>query len=179
MKLSITQDPLMNERSARVLAGLVLSSLILAWLAEARWVLPVLTMGFFSRAVFGPRCSPLARLAAAVAARLWAVRPAAAAPKRFAQAIGAGCLTAASLAAYGGHAALGWGLAGVVALFAALEASLGFCVGCWIYGRLAARGLVAPDVCVDCARPAPGEGAGGADSIGAGGTPRASAVRAP
>jgi len=179
MKISSPQEPLTNERAARVLAGTVLAALVGAWLADARWVLPVLAIGFCSRALYGPRYSPLARLASAVALRLWAVRAAAAAPKRFAQAIGAGCLTVASLAVLGGHPALGWGLAGVVALFAALEASLGFCAGCWLYGRLAARGLVSPDVCVDCARPAPGEGGAGAVAMGAAGTSRASTVRAP
>ena len=37
---------------------------------------------------------------------------------------------------------------------ATLEASLAFCMGCWIYARLQALGLIAADACTDCA-PAP------------------------
>ncbi|MBN1609014.1 MAG: DUF4395 domain-containing protein [Polyangiaceae bacterium] len=145
-----------NDRSARVLAACILVTIAAAWSIGARWVLPVLAVGFVVRALWGPRYSMLARLASAVANRLGPVRLVSAAPKRFAQAIGAGCLTLSSL---GGYPRVGWAIGGAVALFAALEATLGFCFGCWLYGTLAARGLMQPDICVDCVRPA-----GGVDS---------------
>ena len=44
-------------------------------------------------------------------------------------------LLAASVALFFGDARVGWGLAGVVAVFAALEASMGLCVVCKIYAR--------------------------------------------
>ena len=31
------------------------------------------------------------------------------------------------------------------------EAALGFCLGCWMYGRLQRVGLIPDDACVDCA----------------------------
>jgi hypothetical protein len=59
------------------------------------------------------------------------------APKRFAWLLGAGlgvtCLTMRML-----HAPTSWLIGVVVACFALtwLESVLGFCVGCWLYGRL-------------------------------------------
>jgi Domain of unknown function (DUF4395) len=148
----------LNERAARLTAAFVAVALLLAGLTGSVWLLPVLALGFVLRATAGPRFSPLARLAAALALRFWPVRPVAAAPKRFAQGIGAAVLASASLLAYGGYAATAWGLAGVVALLATLEATLGFCMGCWIYGRLQRNGWLGPAVCVDCAPARPVRG---------------------
>jgi hypothetical protein len=139
-----------NERAARLTAAFVAAALLLAGLTDSAWLLPVLALGFVLRVTVGPRFSPLARLAAALAARLLPLRPVAAAPKRFAQGIGAVVLTPAAVFAFGGYAQAAWVLAGVVALFATLEAALGFCMGCWIYGRLQLSGVLGPAVCVDC-----------------------------
>ena len=140
-----------NERAARLTAAFVAAILLLAGITGSAWLLPVLTLGFLLRVTVGPRYSPLARLAAALAARFWTAHPVAAAAKRFAQGIGALVLTTASALVYGGYAETAWALAGMVALFATLEATLGFCVGCWIYGRLQRNGWLGPAVCVDCA----------------------------
>ncbi len=147
-----------NERAARLTAAFVAVILLLAGLTGSAWLLPVLALGFVLRVTVGPRYSPLARLAAALAARFWTARPVAAAAKRFAQAIGAVVLTTASTLVYGGYAETAWALAGIVALFATLEATLGFCVGCWIYGRLQRNGWLGPAVCVDCAPARPVRG---------------------
>lgn len=148
----------LNERAARLTAGFVAVALLLAGLTGSVWLLPVLALGFVLRATVGPRFSPLARLAAVLAQRFWPARPVAAAPKRFAQGLGAAALTSASALAYAGYGATAWGLAGVVALFATLEATLGFCMGCWIYGRLQRNGWLGPAVCVDCAPARPVRG---------------------
>jgi hypothetical protein len=140
----------LNERAARLNAAFVVATILPAWLTSSTWILPLLALGFVLRATLGPRFSPLGRAASALAARLWPTHVVAAAPKRFAQGIGAVCLTAAALLAFTGHAPTGWALAGVVAVFATLEAALGFCMGCWIYGRLQATGLFGPAVCIDC-----------------------------
>jgi hypothetical protein len=39
----------------------------------------------------------------------------------------------------------------VLLVFAALEAGLGFCAGCWVFGRLIRAGIVSDDTCVECA----------------------------
>lgn len=139
-----------DERAARVSAALVGLTIGLAWVVHATWLVPLLALGFILRAAFGPRYSPLGRLAAALAARLQAARLVASAPKRFAQGIGATCLTAASALWVTGFETAAWILAALVAVFATLEAGAGFCMGCWIYGRLQASGLIGPAVCVDC-----------------------------
>jgi hypothetical protein len=144
-------DSLVDERAARVLAALVLATIAVAGFTDAGWAIAWVAAGFIVRAVWGPRFSVYARLASAVATRLWTVRLVAEAPKRFAQGIGAACLSLSSVLLLTGHSGLAWLVAGVVAVFAGLEAAVGLCVGCWIYGHLAARGLVQPEVCVDCA----------------------------
>ena len=52
-----------NERAARIVAGVVASSIALGIAFDARPVLVILAIGFWLRAGFGPRISPLARLA--------------------------------------------------------------------------------------------------------------------
>jgi hypothetical protein len=141
----------LNERAIRTNAAFVAVALLLAGLGGQTWLLPVLALGFVVRATVGPRFSPLARLASALAARIFAARPVTAAPKRFAQGIGAVVLTTAATLAYSGHAQAAWALAGMVAILASLEAGLGFCTGCWIYSRLQQAGILGPAVCVDCA----------------------------
>lgn len=59
-------------------------------------------------------------------------------PPRFANQVGAGFLTAATLAHLAGWSALGWAIGVMVALLATLAAATGLCVGCELY-RLAAR----------------------------------------
>ncbi len=149
--LSLPSYPLqVNERAARLTAAFVATALLLAGLTRSPWLLPILALGFVLRVTLGPRFSLLSRLAAALAARLFPPRPVSAAPKRFAQGFGATLLAVAATLAYLGSPRLAWDVAGVVALFATLEAALGFCAGCWIYGRLQSNGFLGPEVCVDC-----------------------------
>jgi hypothetical protein len=39
---------------------------------------------------------------------------------------------------------------GILALFAALEAGLGFCAGCFVFGYLMRWGLIPESVCREC-----------------------------
>jgi hypothetical protein len=141
-----------NERAARLVAGVVATSLVGAWAMGWGWVVPVLGLGFVLRWAWGPRFSPLGRGAAWLAARLWNVRLVAGPPKRFAQSIGAVCLLGASVLLLTGLGSAAWAVAGMVAGFAAMEAALGFCMGCWLYRHLPQRqGGVA--VCEECTVP--------------------------
>ncbi len=143
---------MVNERAARLVAGAVAFTLAAAWLTRTAWVVPLLGVDFVVRFVWGPRFSPLARLAAAAAPRLWDVRPVAGPPKRFAQGIGAACLLLSSALFWAGWSGAAWTLSGLVVLFASLESAIGFCMGCWIYGRLPRRRGVSP-ACLDCDPP--------------------------
>src|SRR4029453_2971476 len=59
-----------------------------------------------------------------------------AAPHRFAQGLGAAVLLAASVALLGGAPSIGWGLAAVVVVLAAVNLFFGFCAGCFLYFQL-------------------------------------------
>ncbi len=62
-------------------------------------------------------------------------------PHLFAQGVGAIFLLLSTLALLGGNALLGWLLAGIVIVLAAVNLFLGFCLGCFIYYQLARRGI--------------------------------------
>src|SRR5580765_3838189 len=65
-----------------------------------------------------------------------------AAPHRFAQGVGAAFLIAASLAFGLGAAVMGWVLAAIVVVLAAVNLFFGFCAGCFMYFQLARMGLI-------------------------------------
>jgi len=64
------------------------------------------------------------------------------APHRFAQGVGAAFLLAATLAFVAGASELGWVLAGIVAVLAAVNLFFGFCAGCFVYFQLTRAGLI-------------------------------------
>ncbi len=140
-----------NEYAARCVATGVIATLAVAAIFDQPWLFAVLAVGFLLRVGWGPRFSPLARLAMAIAARVWTPKPVTGAPKRFAQGIGATCMISSTALFFTGHAVAAWSLAGLVAVFAFLEASIAFCMGCTIYAQLQRWGVFPPDACVDCA----------------------------
>ena len=143
-----------NETSARLVAGAVAVLAVLAIAFQQGWLLPVLAYGFLARALTGPKLSPLGLLATRVVtprlhiSHRYAPGPA----KRFAQAIGAVFTFAATVLWYGaGEHTAALALAGVLALFASLEAAVGLCVGCRVFYLGMRLGLVPAHVCEDCA----------------------------
>lgn len=139
-----------NERAARLVAAVVSLSLCVALIWNLPWLVTVLAVGFLLRVAWGPRVSPLARVAVAAADRLWGSRPVPGAPKRFAQAIG-GALTCSATVLFVFHDdTAGWVLAGLVAAFAAFEALLAFCAGCFLFAQLQRMGAIRPDTCARC-----------------------------
>ena len=142
-----------NEKAARVVAGVVAVTAVVALVTEARWLLVPLAYGFWARVLTGPTLSPLGRLASQVVApRLGPPKTVAGPPKRFAQALGAAMTTVGAVAAVG-FAAHGVADAMLVAiLFAAtLEAAFALCLGCKLFALLMRAGLVPDEVCVQCA----------------------------
>ncbi|KNX37585.1 DUF4395 domain-containing protein [Luteipulveratus halotolerans] len=141
-----------NEKAARTVAAVVAATgavvLATGWL----WLLVPLAYGFIARVLTGPRLSPLGALAMKVVApRLGEPRPSPGPPKRFAQGIGA---TLTTVAAVGGLA-FGWTtlalvLTGVLVVFATLEAALGFCAGCYVFGHLMRLGVIPEETCAAC-----------------------------
>jgi hypothetical protein len=62
-------------------------------------------------------------------------------PHLFAQGIGGIFLLASTLALGLGASTVGWVLAGIVVVLAAVNLFLGFCLGCFIYYQFARRGI--------------------------------------
>jgi hypothetical protein len=145
-------DPVNEIASRLVAAGVVVASGVYLT-TEATWVLAVIAWGFWARVTCGPGLSPLALLVTQfIVPRLdVSPRPVPAAPKRFAQGIGAVMSTVALGAALAGFTtAAGVVMCGLVAA-AAGEAVFGFCVGCKIYGQAARAGWLPEPTCAPCA----------------------------
>ena len=142
-----------NEKAARVVAGVVAVTALVALLTGAYWLLVPLAYGFWARVLTGPTLSPLGRFASQVAApRLGAPKEVSGPPKRFAQGMGAAMTTAGAIAAL----ALGWDTVAdvfLVAMVAAatLESVFAYCLGCKVFGLLMRAGLVPDEVCAECA----------------------------
>src|SRR5664279_186546 len=92
-----------NEKAARVVAGLVVLA-VLATMATGRgWLMWFIALGFALRVLSGPRFSPFGLLATRVVApRLGPAKLVAGPPKRFAQGLGLAMSTASA-------ASLTWG----------------------------------------------------------------------
>jgi hypothetical protein len=85
-----------NENAARVVAGVVLVTVLVILATGAYWLLIPLTYGFWARVLTGPTLSPLGWTAQnVVAPRLGDKKPVPGPPKRFAQGMGAVMATAA------------------------------------------------------------------------------------
>lgn len=142
-----------NEKAARVVAGVVLAVAVATLATGAHWLLVPLAYGFWARMLTGPTLSPLGRFATRVAApRLGPPRYVPGPPKRFAQGIGAALTTAAAVAALALDApAVADGLLAVLVVAAGLESLAGFCLGCTAFAALMRAGLVPERVCLECA----------------------------
>lgn len=142
-----------DDRAARLVAtGVIVQSLIFVVFREW-WLLVPLAYGFVARVAAGPRFSPLALVVTRlVVPRLRGEsRAVAGPPKRFAQAIGTlFSVTALVLAVLDVRTAALVVIVGLVGA-ASLEALVGFCLGCAIFNRLIAWGVVPEAVCRDCA----------------------------
>jgi hypothetical protein len=142
-----------NEKAARVVAGVVLVMVIVTLVTGSYWLLIPLAYGFWARVLTGPTLSPLGWVAQnVIAPRLGPKTPVPGPPKRFAQAMGAAFSTAALVLALvvGDHTAADV----VLILFlpaAGLESIAGYCLGCKVFGLLMRVGLVPEEVCAECA----------------------------
>lgn len=64
------------------------------------------------------------------------------APHRFAQGLGGSVLLLASLSLWGGYGVLGWVLAWLVVVLAAVNLLFGFCAGCFAFYQLSRLGVI-------------------------------------
>jgi Domain of unknown function (DUF4395) len=142
-----------NEKAARVVAGVVALAGLAILLTGWHWLLAALAYGFWARVLTGPTLSPLGRLAMRVVApRLGPPKYVAGPPKRFAQGIGAALTTVASVLALGfGLDTAADVLTGLLVVAATLESVFALCLGCRIFAVLMRAGLVPEATCERCA----------------------------
>ncbi len=141
-----------NEKAARVVAGVVLALVVLTLATGWYWLLIPLAYGFWARVLTGPTLSPLGWTAQnIIAPRLGPKKPVPGPPKRFAQGMGAFMSTLALILAF----AVSHTAADVVLILflpaAGLESIFGYCVGCKIFGGLMRLGVIPETVCMECA----------------------------
>jgi hypothetical protein len=141
-----------NEKAARVVAAVVAVTAVLILATGAYWLLVPLAYGFVARVLTGPTLSPLGAFAMKVAApRLGRPKYVPGPPKRFAQGMGAIITVAAAvLALAAGATTAADVLLAAIAVAAALEAALAFCIGCRIFNGLMRAGVVPERVCAEC-----------------------------
>lgn len=142
-----------NEKAARLVAGVVALTSALALATGWTWLLVPLAYGFLARVLTGPTLSPLGRASMWAARRyLGEPRYVAGPPKRFAQAIGAACTTAGAIFVVGsGWETAAGALLSLMVVFATLESVFAYCVGCKLFALLMRAGIVPADICEDCA----------------------------
>ncbi len=142
-----------NEVSARLVATGVVLMAVAAIALDQPWLILVLAYGFIARVLAGPKLSPLGQLVTRVITPRLGISPryVAGPPKRFAQAIGAVFTITAAVLAFGfdqrGAAEV---VLGLLVVAAALEAALGFCLGCKAFALLMRTGVIPKEVCERC-----------------------------
>ena len=142
-----------NEWAARSVAFGVFTLSVLTLLTGWYWLTLVLFVGFLLRLGWGPRFSPLGRLAVhVIAPRLGTPRLVPGPPKRFAQGIGTVVTGLAAVLWLTTGSVVGPAvLLGILVVASGLEAFLNFCLGCWIFARLMSWGIIPTSVCEACA----------------------------
>jgi Domain of unknown function (DUF4395) len=141
-----------NEKAARVVAGVVAITALAALLVPAHWLVVPLAYGFWARVLTGPRLSPLGLLASRVIApRLGDPKIVAGPPKRFAQGVGAAITTAAVVALALGATGTVELLLALLVVAATLESALAFCLGCQAFALLMRAGVIPAAICAECA----------------------------
>jgi hypothetical protein len=142
-----------NDVAARMVAGMVVALGLAIILFQVPWLLFIMAYEFLARVFTGPSLSVMGSLATKGLLPLLGnpVRPVAGPPKQFAQAVGLGFSIASLLLYYVFHLPVAaYGVLGVLVFFAALEAVLGFCTGCFVFGYLMRWGLIPRDTCERC-----------------------------
>jgi hypothetical protein len=138
-----------NEKAARVVAGVVAVTGIIILATGWYWLLIPVAYGFWARVLTGPTLSPLARIAMKVAPG--EPRYVAGPPKRFAQGMGAAISTTAAVLALSGATTAAGVLVAMLVAAATLESVFAFCLGCQIFAGLMRLGVIPEAVCAECA----------------------------
>ena len=144
-------DPV-NDYAARFVATMVVI-LTLSFLVTANiWVLIFILYGFLARVLTGPTLSPIGLIATKILVPLFGnpEKLVPGPPKRFAQAIGLVLSTASLITYLFSDISTTRYLIGILGFFASLEAFIGFCTGCYVFGWMIRFRLIPESVCEYC-----------------------------
>ena len=130
-----------DPRGPRFNQAVLTVVLLVAFVADLRFLVPIMAVVLFLGAAFGAPYGPFLRLYSTV------IRPRLGPPKhledprppRFAATVGTVFLAASSVAFLLDAQVLAWALALVVAVLAGLAATSGLCIGCELYLLVARR----------------------------------------
>ena len=129
-----------DSRAPRVNQGAVALVTILALILGASWLVALQALQLIVGLTLGRRfCLACVAYFELVQPRIGEGELEDSRPPRFANAIGAAVLSAATIGFLAGVPALGWALTGLVAALASLAATTGFCLGCAIHRRIYGR----------------------------------------
>ena len=132
-----------DSRAPRATQGFIGSLALVAFVADAEWLVALLGLQLLVGLTLGRRyCLPCVVYFEVIQPRFGEGRIEDARPPRFANMVGAGFRGTATACFIAGLYAAGWVLALVVAALALLAATSGVCAGCEAYVRIARlRGL--------------------------------------
>jgi hypothetical protein len=142
---NLAQAPRRVDHNAlRTNQAAIVVLVVAAFLADARWL--VALVGFvLALGTADPRLALFQHFYHRVLKRR-VVRPdlreEEPAPHRFAQGVGATFLLAGAIAMWAGAPVVGWVLAWLVAVLAAVNLFFGFCAGCFVYYQLTRLGVI-------------------------------------
>jgi hypothetical protein len=144
-------DPV-NELSARLVAGGVLTMALAAIGLDWQWLTAVIAYGFVARVLTGPKASPLGLLVTRVVTPRWPAegKLVPGPPKRFAQGIGTAFSLTALLLTLAGEWTAAQVVLGLLAAAAFLEAAFAICLGCRAFALLMRAGVIPESVCERC-----------------------------
>lgn len=140
-----TQNEFVDQTALKYNQASIISLLLLAYLLDQFWlvtfVAAVMLVGTFwpKLALFKLVYARLLKPVGLLAPHRVADQPQ---PHLFAQGLGGIFLLLSTAAFLLDLSLLGWLLAGIVVVLAAVNLFLGFCLGCFIYYQLARRGIV-------------------------------------
>ncbi len=142
-----------NEYAARLVAAMVVFMTLTFQISGNEFLLVFIAYGFIARTATGPTLSPIGLIATRGLVPLFGnpTKLVPGPPKRFAQLIGL-VLSSSALITYFAFDSITLTryLIGTLGFFASLEAFLGFCAGCYVFGWLMRFGIIPQSICESC-----------------------------
>lgn len=139
VRAQVASAGLFDRTALRVQQAAIVGLLLLAFVLDQPWLVALVAI-VMAVGTAAPSLAAFHRLYRDILRPAGLLKPDLhqedAAPHRFAQGMGAGVLILAGVALFLGATAVGWALAFVVIVLAAINLLFGFCTGCFVYFQL-------------------------------------------